>query len=80
MSIKQFGLLKTYSKIFCVGKGFIIRFILYLTEEYDELIYFIKKVDFTLPVYNSVKILAQTDNLFSTLLQQTVENKFKLYF
>jgi len=51
-----------------------------LTEEYDELIYFIKKVDFTLPVYNSVKILAQTDNLFSTLLQQTVENKFKLYF
>ncbi len=50
-------------------------YILYWTEEYDELIDFIKQVDFTLPVSNSVRILAATDNMFTTLLQQTVENK-----
>lgn len=50
-------------------------YILYWTEEYDELIDFIKQVDFRHPVSNSVRILAQTDNLFTTLFQQTVENK-----
>lgn len=50
-------------------------YILYWTEEYDELIDFIKQVDFTLPVSNSVRILAQTDNLFSTLYQHTVDYK-----
>lgn len=50
-------------------------YILYWTEEYDSLIDFIKQVDFTQPVSNSVRILALTDNLFSTLYQQTVENK-----
>lgn len=50
-------------------------YILYWTEEYEELIDFIKQVDYTLPVSNSVRILAQTDNLFPTLFQQTVENK-----
>lgn len=50
-------------------------YILYWTEEYDELIDFIKQVDFTLPVSNSVRILAATDNMFTTLLQQTLENK-----
>lgn len=50
-------------------------YILYWTEEYNELIDFIKQVDFTLPVSNSVRILAATDNMFTSLLQQTVENK-----
>lgn len=50
-------------------------YILYWTEEYNELIDFIKQVDFTLPVFNSVRILAATDNMFTSLLQQTVENK-----
>ena len=50
-------------------------YILYWTEEYNELIDFIKQVDFTLPVSNSVRIFAATDNMFTSLLQQTVENK-----
>ena len=50
-------------------------YILYWTEEYDELIDFIKQVDFRHPVSNSVSILAQTDNMFFTLFQKTVENK-----
>ncbi|NLN48231.1 MAG: hypothetical protein GX154_03930, partial [Clostridiales bacterium] len=50
-------------------------YILYWTEEYEELIDFIKQVDFMQPVSNSVRILAQTDNIFSSLLQRTVDNK-----
>lgn len=50
-------------------------YLLYWTEEYKELTDFIKQVDYTLPVSNSVRILAQTDNMFSTLLQQTLANK-----
>ncbi|HLW09116.1 MAG TPA: hypothetical protein VKX35_01855, partial [Fermentimonas sp.] len=50
-------------------------YILYWTEEYNELIDFIKQVDFRHPVSNSVSILAQTDNMFSTLFHKTAENK-----
>lgn len=50
-------------------------YILYWTEEYAELIDFIKQVDFRHPVSNSVNILAQTDNMFSTLFHKTAENK-----
>ena len=50
-------------------------YILYWTEEYNELLDFIKQVDFRHPVSSSVRILAQTDNMFSTLFQKTAENK-----
>ncbi len=50
-------------------------YLLYWTEEYKELIDFIKQVDFRQPVSNSVSILARVDNLFSSLFQKSTEHK-----
>jgi opacity protein-like surface antigen len=50
-------------------------YILYWTEEHNALIDFIKQVDYQAPISYSVRTLAQTDNLFQTLLQKTLENK-----
>ena len=73
--VKDLLLKENYSNVYNTFYPIEYIYILYWTEEYDELIDFIKQVDFTLPVSNSVRILAATDNMFSTLLQQTVENK-----
>ncbi len=49
-------------------------YLLYWTEEYQELTDFIKQVDYTLPVSNSVRILAQTDKyVFNTVATNTRE-------
>lgn len=49
--------------------------LLYWTREFDELLNYLKQVDFNHPVSNNVRVSAQTDNFFMAVYAHTVENK-----
>lgn len=56
------------SEVFYIGEYI---HLLFWTTEFEELLNYLKQVDFNEPVSNNVATSAQTDNLFSSLFQHT---------
>lgn len=49
--------------------------LLFWTREFDELLNYIKQVDFDDPVSNNVRVSSQTDNFHKSVYSHTIENK-----